>query len=83
MTGQALTLLAASNTLVIILMMTNAAQASPVMPTVSISASNAQVTNLNLVNASLILSDRESNPVLHSLGCTCAICTGASQSTSL
>jgi hypothetical protein len=80
-----LALLAASASLAVMLLMANTAYATPIIAPnldLAIATPVVRVVNLNLANPTLNLTNQTSNPILHNLGCTCAVCTGTFSSLS-
>ncbi len=71
-----LSLLLTSSSLTVVLLLAHVAQAAPLLEEVT--GSTPQIVNLNWVHSTFNLSNQSQNPILHSLGCTCAVCTGAS-----
>jgi hypothetical protein len=75
-----LALLAASASLAVMLLMANTANATPIIAPnldLAIATPVIRVVNLNLANPTLNLTNQTSNPILHNLGCACAVCMDA------
>jgi hypothetical protein len=80
-----LALLATSASLAAMLFIANTAYAAPLLeqnvtPTVSKPA--IAVASINL-NSNLNLTSQQNNPIVHHLGCACAVCAGSSRQPSL
>jgi hypothetical protein len=81
-----LTLLASSVSLAATLLVASTAHAAPIASRnikPAISTPVIQIVNLNLTNLSLNSTNQQSNPFLHQLGCSCAVCARASRQPSL
>lgn len=72
-----LSLLLTASSLTAVLLLANVAQAAPLGEDATVSTQ--QLVNLNWVNSTFSLSNQSQDPILHSLGCACAVCTGASR----
>jgi hypothetical protein len=80
-----LALLATSASLAAMLFIANTADAAPLLEhnaTTTVSAPAIAVVSLNLT-PSLNLTSQQNNPIVHNLGCACAVCSGSSRQPSL
>lgn len=78
-------LLASGSFTIVSLLIANSVQAAPIVTdNVDGSTANSSIlANLSLVSPNIIWNESQSNPILHSMGCACATCTGASQQISI